>query len=241
MKTKLITLNAELELIKEEYSVIYDKLISDLDKIINKYFIEPFDAKCIRRWFREDFHPNRGVYINFEIGFYNVEENRIDFGSDIWFEYCTAEGQLKVNYGTCGSYSKADIYQVKRVKTLAHVWNHIEEIEAELNTYAGKVTPTVIEYTDKISDIEHEINKIEQEINRQEEEKIDRSIVVGVYMHYAPDCMLYGRQKHFFDTCKVTKVTPKFVTLTPNSGMEYKVRKVELIKHIKLDYILFGD
>ena len=117
MKTKLIALNAELELIKEEYSVIYDKLISDLDKIINKYFIEPFDAKCIRRWFREDFHLNRGVYINFEIGFYNAEENRVDFGSDIWFEYCTAEGQLKVNYGTCGSYSKADIYQVKRVKT----------------------------------------------------------------------------------------------------------------------------
>lgn len=240
MKTKLVALNAELDLLKEEYKVIYDKMISNLDKIINKYFVEPFDAKCTRRWFREDFYPKRGIDIDFEIGFHNVEEDKLDFGSDMWFEYCTSKGHLKVNHGTCGYYSKEDVYQVKRIKALAHVWNHIYEIEAELGNYAAEVAPIVIDYSDRISDIEHEINNIEHQIRKQEEAEIEAAICVGTIMYYDPDCTLFGRQKHFFDTCKVTKVTPKFVTLTANNGAEYKVRKDSIIRHIMLDYIVFG-
>lgn len=240
MKAKLDALNAELDLVKEEYNAIYEQMITRLDSILNKWFVDPFGAKCLRRWFKEEFFPEKSIYINFEIGFHNTEEDRTDFGSDMWFEYSGSSNQLKVNHGTCGSYSKEDVYQVKRILALAHVWNNIAEIERDLREYTSEVTPVVLGYYDTFSKLEKEITQVSSAIVNAEKEKIESSIHVGATLHYDTECHLHCRQKLFFDVCSVVKITPKFVTLSAKDGTEYKIRKEELVKHILLNYVRFG-
>lgn len=237
MENKLIALRAERELIETAYSVKYDDLIKGLDLIIDKYFVKPFNAKCIRRWFREEFYPEHGVYINFEIGFHNVTENRIDFGSDMYFTYESFKQSLETNYGTCGTYSKKDEYQVKRVKTLAYVWDHISDIEAELNKYVAEITPVVLDNYDKIRDIDNKILSIEREINAQKKTAIAESIQVGKVVFYNESVSLRSSQRYFSGRCEVVKVTPKFVTLRDNYDRETRVRKDYIVNHASKNYV----
>ena len=237
MENKLNALKAERELVQTAYSVKYDELIKGLDLIIDKYFVKPFNAKCIRRWFREEFHPERSVHINFEIGFHNVNEDRIDFGSDMYFRYDSFKQSLEVNYGTCGAYSKQDEYQVKRVKTIAYVWDHISDIEAELNNYAIEITPVVLDNYDKLYDIDHEICSIEQEIQTQKKGDIAESIHVGKVIFYNEQVSLRASQKLFSGECEVTKVTPKFVVLKNNFDREFRIKKEQIVSHAFQNYV----
>ena len=237
MENKLIALRAERELIQTAYSVKYDELIKGLDLIIDKYFIKPFNAKCIRRWFREEFYPERGVSINFEIGFHNVTEDRIDFGSDMYFTYDSFKQSLETNYGTCGAYSRKDEYQVKRVKTLAYVWDHIEDIESELNNYAIEITPVVLDNYDNLNEIDRKITSIEQELQTQKKNAISESIQVGKVIFYNEQKSLRAAQKLFSGECEVTKVTPKFVVVKNNFDREFRIRKEHIVAHAFNDYI----
>lgn len=237
MENKLIALRAERELIQTAYSVKYDELIKGLDLIIDKYFIKPFNAKCIRRWFREEFYPERGVHINFEIGFYNTTEDRIDFGSDMYFTYDSFKQSLETNYGTCGAYSRKDEYQVKRVKTLAYVWDHIEDIESELNNYAIEITPVVLDNYDNLYEIDRKITSIENEINSQKKNSIAESIQVGKVIFYNEQISLRADQKLFSGTCEITKVTPKFVVIKNNFDREFRIKKEQIVAHAFQDYI----
>ena len=237
MENKLIALRAERELIQTAYSVKYDELIKGLDLIIDKYFIKPFNAKCIRRWFREEFYPERGVHINFEIGFYNTTEDRIDFGSDMYFTYDSFKQSLETNYGTCGAYSRKDEYQVKRVKTLAYVWDHIEDIESELNNYAIEITPVVLDNYDNLYEIDRKITSIENEINSQKKNSIAESIQVGKVIFYNEQISLRADQKLFSGTCEITKVTPKFVVIKNNFDREFRIKKEQIVAHAFQEYI----
>lgn len=235
METKLKALNAELELIKEGYNIIYDEKVSKLDSILNKYIISCSDAICTRRFFREGF--NQGIEIIFELGFHNAEENRIDFASDIWAEFCSDTSELKINYGTCGSYSKSDIYQVKRVKLIAYIWDHIKEIEEQLTKYSEELKPVVNKYWNDVYEIEKEIRTIESKIKEEELLNIESSLVVNRIIEYAENCSLHTYQRHFSGRCKIIKVTPKFVTLLNKFEQEYRVRKDKIINHIHNGHI----
>lgn len=237
MENKLTALRAERELIQTAYSVKYDELIKGLDLIIDKYFVKPFNAKCIRRWFREEFYPERGVYINFEIGFHNVTEDRIDFGSDMYFTYDSFKQSLETNYGTCGAYSRKNEYQVKRVKTLAYVWDHIEDIESELNNYAIEITPVVLDNYDNLYEIDRKITSIENEINSQKKNSIAESIQVGKVIFYNEQISLRADQKLFSGECEVTKVTPKFVVIKDNFDREFRIKKEQIVAHAFQEYI----
>ena len=237
MENKLIALRAERELIQTSYSVKYDELIKGLDLIIDKYFVKPFNAKCIRRWFREEFYPERGVYINFEIGFYNVTEDRIDFGSDMYFTYDSFKQSLETNYGTCGAYSKTDEYQVKRVKTLAYVWDHIEDIESELNNYAIEITPVVLDNYNNLYEIDKKITSVEHEIQTQKRNAIAESIQVGKVIFYNEQISLRAVQKLFSGECEVTKVTPKFVVVKNKFDIEFRIRKEQIVAHAFNNYV----
>lgn len=237
MENKLIALKAEKELIQTAYSVKYDELIKGLDFIIDKYFVKPFNAKCIRRWFREEFYPERGVHINFEIGFHNVTEDRIDFGSDMYFRYDSFKQSLEANYGTCGAYSRKDEYQVKRVKTLAYIWDHIEDIESELNNYTAEITPVVLDNYDNLYEIDRKITSIEHEINSRKKNSIAESIQVGKVIYYNEQVSLRAVQKLFSGVCEVTKVTPKFVVVKNNFDAEFRIKKEHVVAHAFQDYI----
>lgn len=212
METKLNGLKAELDLEKEMYHVIYDDLIKELDVILNKWFINPFEATCTRRWFRENFSVDGAVDINFEVGFFNPKENRIDFGSDLWFCYRTDKQQLEVNYGTCGAHGKDEIYQVKRIKALAYVWEHIDEIEAELSEYSAKVTPIVKSHNEKIYEIEHEIRQIEHAIREENKKQLELSLHVGDIVTYAEDVNWSNKLfKDHVDTWKIHRICDKTI------------------------------
>ena len=237
MENKLNALKAERELIQTAYLIKYDALIKGLDLIIDKYFTKPFNAICIRRWFREEFYPKRGVYINFEIGFHNVSEDRIDFGSDMYFTYDSFKNSLEVNYGTCGAYSRKDIYQVRRVQTIAHIWNNIDDIEADLNNYAIDITPVVLDNYDKLYDIDKQISSTEQEIAMQKKNHIAELLQVGKLVCYSNDAALNARQRYFDGKCEVIKVTPKFIVLKDMYNRETRIRKEYIINHAFKNYI----
>lgn len=237
MENTLIALRAEKELIQTAYSVKYDELINSLDLIIDKYFVKPFNAKCIRRWFREEFYPERSVHINFEIGFHNINEDRLDFVSDMYFRYDSFKQSLEVNYGTCGMYSKKDEYQVKRAKTIAYVWDHIEDIESELNNYAIEITPVVLDNYDNLYEIDRKITSIEHEIQTQKKNAIAESIRVGKVIFYNEQISLSAAHKLFSGECEVTKVTPKFVVIKNNFDREFRIKKEQIVAHVFQDYI----
>lgn len=237
MENQLIALRAERELIQTAYSVKYAELIKGLDLIIDKYFVKPFNAKCTRRWFREEFYPERNVDINFEIGFHNIEEDKLDFGSDMYFRYDPVKQSLEVNYGTCGMYSKKDEYQVRRAKTIAYVWDHIEDIESELNNYAIEITPVVLDNYDNLYEIDRKITSIEHEIQTQKKNAIAESIQVGKVIFYKELISLRAVQRLFSGVCEVTKVTPKFVVVKDNFDRQFRIKKEQIVSHAFQDYI----
>ena len=105
MKTKLIELETSKKLLEEVLHTTYTQLINNVEHAINNLIVDSHDAKLLRKWIRND---DKGLYLCFEVGFYNDVEQRIDFGSDVSFYYSVERG-LEVNYGTIGMYSKKNM------------------------------------------------------------------------------------------------------------------------------------
>ena len=114
-------LNAELDLIEAAQKQNVELLTKDLDNILNNYFVTPVESVVARRFIKHGCW-SKDVEFYFEIGFYNPEENRIDFGSDTSFEYNSNKRELSVNHGCCGSFTKKNIYQFKRALLIAEVY-----------------------------------------------------------------------------------------------------------------------
>lgn len=237
MENKLLAPEAERDLICTAYTLKYTEIIKGLDLIIDKYFIKPFTGTCIRRWIQPGYDSKGGVYINFEIGFYNPSEGLVDFGSDMDFSYDSFKQLLEVNYGTCGRHSRHDEYQVKRVKTLAYVWDNIDNIETELNEYAIQIAPVILAQEHELYDIDRKISSIKQEINIQKKNIIEESIHVGTVIFYNENVSLRASQKLFLGTCEVVKTTPKFVVVKNNLGKVFRIRKEQLVSHAFNKYI----
>ena len=155
----------------------------------------------------------------------------------MYFTYDSFKQSLETNYGTCGAYSKKDEYQVKRVKTLAYVWDHIEDIESELNNYAIEITPVVLDNYDNLYEIDRKITSIENEINSQKKNSIAESIQVGKVIFYNEQISLRADQKLFSGTCEITKVTPKFVVIKNNFDREFRIKKEQIVAHAFQEYI----
>lgn len=237
MTHMLTTLNADLELTKAEYSVRYDLMMEELSKIISRCITDRSDAVCTRKWFRSSMNPGH-LEICMEFGFHNSEENRIDFGSDIWTEFSTETGELKLNYGTCGIYSKQDIYQVKRIQLISYIWANIEHIEQELSKFSSTVTPVVVEFQNKKYALEKEIRDIEDKIKSEDLKQIENKLVEGVSLAYADNCSIKHFNRLFYETCRVIKITPKFVTVINSHNVESKIRKEQIVSNIYYKHIV---
>lgn len=237
MKTKLTALNAEHEMLQADYAVKYDAFMGALDKIINKWFVAPYEAKCTRRWIRTS-HIEGELELCFELGFFNVEENRIDFGSDFWMDYSTQRNELRVNYGTCGYHSKTDVYQTKRVKLLAFIWDHIDEIETELKLFSSDVIPVATEYLNKQHEIQSEIYHIEKTIRQEREQEVESYIVPHSILYYPEESTLSRHSRLFGGKMTITRRTPKFVFANDEYGRECKFKIAEVIQHVVNNYMI---
>lgn len=186
MENKIIALEAQLEmnnaLIKSEYQM----LIAQVEEIIKKYITEPYGAVISRKQLRTGLWDE--IEILFEVGFHNETENRIDFGSDVWFEYNTKKNELAINYGTIGNYTKSNIYQVKRVNLVAGVFAHINEIEAAFAEVAELANSgNYRAYLEEEYKIESEINQIKKAIKAKELQTIENTLQEGDTLKYSKE------------------------------------------------------
>lgn len=184
MENKIIALEAQLEMNNELIKNEYKTLIAKVEDVIKKFITEPYGAVISRRQLRTGLWDE--IEIMFEVGFHNEAENRIDFGSDIWFEYNTKKNELAINYGTIGNYTKSNVYQVKRVNLVAGVFAHINEIEAALAEVAEAANSgNYRAYLEEEYKIESEISQIKKAIKAQQLKEIEYSLKEGDTLKYS--------------------------------------------------------
>ena len=231
MNTEISALEAQLEMANEIAKVEYDALIADLDVIVNKYFVTPHNSVCTRRWMDSGFDDS--AHIDFEIGFKNELENRIDFGSDMWFEFDSKRNELRVNHGTCGYFSKSDIYQVRRVELISYVFNHILEIEQELRALCARAAE-ILNKNDNIKwDIEREITRIKKQEKDNELSVIESNIKLYTQLSYAETCEKRFNHRLFNEPVTVTHITPKYITVNGlTTGRVMRLKKADLLEEI---------
>lgn len=236
MENTLFALNAERDMIITANTIVSNQLLKKVDSIIDTWFTFPFEATCKRRWIQEQTYPERGIYINFEIGFFDSETNAIDFGSDIDFYYDSIKNTLEMNYGTCGKFSKKDVYQFKRAKILSYVFDNIEKIETEFHEFCVENCPVFLKNYEAVTEIDSKICQVEQQIKNQKRANIADALQVGSTLLYNKDCSLRIRDRLFNGIYTIKKVTPKFVVLEGEFS-ECRIRKELIIDHVSRNFL----
>ena len=234
-----IALEAELELLNEDYKIKNDQMLAKLDRILSLYFTECVNGKVIRRFFRHGCWE-KSVEIYFEIGFWNDEENRIDFGSDISFEYNLAKEELSVNHGCCGSFTKKDVFQFKRGKLIGYVYDNIDIIENELKKISLMACDAFYDNDVRVNKIENMIAQDEIEQKNARKKEIEDSINVGDTFVYDTNTKCYNAVKLFYTKVTVEKITPKYFVITDSYNSK-RLQKVDVVNHIFNGYIKVNE
>ena len=184
MENKIIALEAQLEMNNELVKSEYRTLIALVEATIKEYITDPYGAVLTRKQLRTGLWDE--IEIMFEVGFHNVEENRIDFGSDVWFEYNTKKNELAINYGTIGNYTKSNIYQVKRVNLVAGIFANIAAIESAFAAIAERANSGKYrEYLQEEYKIEAEISQAKKTLKAQQLKAIEYSLKEGDAVKYS--------------------------------------------------------
>ena len=235
----ITALEAELDLLTETNRINSDRLILMLDEILHTYFTDIVDAVILRRWFNHG-SWKKSVQIYFEIGFKNEQENCIDFGSDTSFAYDFEKGELEVNYGTCGCFTKKDQFQFKRAKLISNVYDNVDLIEDELKQLSQEACNAFYDTDVKIAEVEHNISKIEHETVRLKKKSIEESICVGDHLSYSSTTKCRTSCRLFNTRVQVLKITPKYVVTTDGYNNK-RFRKDEVVNHIFNGYIKVNE
>lgn len=153
-------------------------------KVIEDTILEGTAAKFSRNLFVRD-NYNGTCEVIFELGFFNEQAGRIDFGSDVWCHY--ENGKLKLNYGTMGSYSYDEVFQVMRVMLVAKIWRNIVEIEDALANAVANFKDIKDTQTVRFK-CESEIDSIKKQIKMEQHKNIENSLNVR-------DCFIYDSKR----------------------------------------------
>ncbi len=184
MTNRRIEVQAQLDMVRELIRVEHAKLLAEVETVVKNLIVEPNGATLIRKRLEFGLHDN--VEIWFEVGFHNWEEDRIDFGSDVWFTFDSNNNELSLNYGTIGSYSKSNMYQVRRVNLVASVFKNIEQIEAALAEIARTANAGPYrKYINEGYKYESELNKIDKEIATQARNELEATLKEGMILTYS--------------------------------------------------------
>lgn len=236
METKIIELTSQIEMIKELRRTEYVRLNNKLIEILNNTIVTANDAMILSTNLNIFEHE---TYIIFELGFYNKETCKVDFGSSVSFRYSTNE-ELCVNYGTIGSFTKENTYQVRRAKLIVDVFDKIDVLEHALELLVAECDGKYLEYSDEKYRYETELKAVKDQLKEEQKKKIEDTISIN-------DTLVYDKRtlssKRLFPTVyssswKIVKITPKTVRIETSSGMFKQLSKDELINHISDGLIL---
>lgn len=218
MQTKLIELQANLDMTNELLRNECKKLHEEVSVLVNDLIAKECGAKVVRSWVRLKFLEE--VEVHFELGFWDAKENKYDFGSDASFCFNSTNNYLETNYGTIGRYSKHDKYQVMRVNMTAHVFRHIDDIEEALRNIVAKVNNGVYRKLEEdVWNLERDIERIEQQQRHDAVAAIEAGLKVGQEIGYSKDiapCYMLFDSKYKAWTIK--SISERKIKLISNRG-----------------------
>lgn len=233
METKLIALRADRDMVKAAVKEEHSKLLAALTEFVETEIVQPTGAHLARLTFREGFYED--IEVTFELSFLTAE-GKSDFGSDCWFEY-NRKG-LNINHGTIGSWTKDNVFQIRRIKMLSYVCDILPQLEVGFQNILNKFKT----YQDKQQELwklETDIKSLENEIKRQEVNKKMDTIQIGSLMNYPeefhPANRLFSTNSYCKkdDFWKVERIGEKTFTLVSlKSGATRRIAKHDIHKHI---------
>ena len=242
MQTRLIELQAHIDMNKELLLDERNRLQAKVKDMLQDRLTDPCSAMVVRTRVRHSVSPI--VDIGADIGFWNSAEGRVDFGSDITLYYSSEEGQLQVNYGTIGHYTKNDIYQVKRVKLLEYLFRHIDTIESKFNELVIEANSGVYRtIEDQTYRLQQEVNKIKNEQKQAEINQIEASLKIGDAIRYKEgvyrDYMLFNTsyEKWVIHSISEKKIKVKGV----DSEFVRMLDKQQVLNQIRNQTLIVGD
>lgn len=233
MTNEMIAVQANIDMTKELLKTEKSRLIAKLEDIVNKFIVNPHGALITQRdiltglWGETEIH--------FNIGFYNEAEKRVDFASNVWFEYNTKMNELLVNYGTIGNYTKSNIYQVKRVKMVADIFEKIHEIEAHLGMLAAEADAGQWrDLTSQLYEYEEQMSQLKKQQRDQQLAQAEYEIKEGDVVYYNPDVRIGNKLFPANDSFKATviRICEKTVKVKDKSGRTYQVPKDKFCEQI---------
>lgn len=226
MTNEMIAVQANIDMTKELLKTEKNRLITTLEDIVNKFIVNPHGAMITQRDIRIGLWSETEIHFN--IGFYNESEKRVDFASDAWFEYNTKKNELLVNYGTVGNYTKSNIYQVKRVKMVADIFEKIHEIEAHLGMLAAEADEGQWRtLTSQLYEYEEQLSQLKKQQRAQQIAEAEYELNEGDVVYYNPDVRignkLFPASAEFKAT--VIRICEKTIKVKDGSGRTYQVPK----------------
>ena len=245
MNTKLIELETNADMLKAVVRTERVRILDDLKDALTMYVTTPCGATICNCNFRQEYTRGDGkvVEVTCELGFFNPEENRIDFGSDVYMYYNITDG-ISVNYGTMGTYSlKNSEYQVKRVRLINYLIDHQEEIETALHMVCETTTDYFTHET-QLWEIERDIATVKRDMVKAERDCIEQSLCVGDCLEYGEDVSYRNREWRDLSwqtstKWVITKMTPKFVFIqNKEDNLTEKIRKEQIVSGIFQKFIV---
>ena len=232
MKTRKLELETNKELTRQLIIAEREKLLNMIETVIHSRILDKTGAVLTRKEIQLDFKDN--IEIMFDLGFYNADEDRIDFGSDLWCCYSFAKNELSFNYGTIGTFTKSNKYQVMRVNLIYQMFSIVELLEQEFY-YICTMASEWKKHEQDLIHIDCELINIQAEEKKLEAEKIASKFVVGTRLKYNDGVrrntvLFYEHDGAWF---RIVKETPKYVFVTATSDDDVtKVHKEKLLNHV---------
>lgn len=235
MLNKIIDINFQIDTLKEVRKVEKTTLLGKLESVLYDKIVVPCCANLIKADIRMGWRGNPEII--FHIGFWNAEENRIDFASDVDFYFGDEYKHLTINHGCSGYYDITNFYLVKRARMLNYVFDHYTEIEDALSEIIESESKKFFEIEKQINNLSYEKGCIEGKLAEESRKAIENNITIGTVMEYRNAVPLRDRiidldKTTNIHTWTVGKVTPKFVTLTHIYQGDCRIKKEALVKEI---------
>lgn len=233
MEMKLVAIQSEIDMIRELEITARDRVRNDITNIVTELIANKCEGTCVAA---DIYDHGKEPRITFHIEFFNQEEDRYDFGSDIWFEYTKSQG-LSINYGTIGYFTKQAVYQFKRIKCLNIVGDNIKNIETALYRIAD-TTSDYFSYQQQRYTLQVEERKIKDSLRQQKCDTLLASLSVGDAVSYVPasDGRFNCRRLFMGDNFKIGKINPKTIRVD-NEYTSKSIEKELFITHIYQGHI----